>query len=446
MTPSLDHEVSDTSERPVHDLVGVGFGPSNLGLAIALRERRAAGGKAPTGLFLERQERFSWHQGMLLDDATMQISFLKDLVTPRNPASDFSFLSFLHRMGRLHDFINHKTLFPLRAEFHDYLVWCAQRVSDQVRYGQHVVALRPVTRHGKVVYLDVVARDTAGRETVERARNVVLAPGLRPSMPEGVHPSDRVWHSDTCYTASLTCPQPRCTVSRWWAQDRALPKSSATSTSGSPTSPSTRCSPATATARPTTPRSPTASSTPRQSMPTTAPPRVQRRTHHYHRNTNYSAVDPDLIANCTGASTPKVRGKQRLQIHNMTRVVALTETDDRVDLTWKTRPAENRPCSRRPVVYATGYQPVESGRCSATSATTACSTPPVGLLCSATTGSSPTTPSPAACTCRAAPSTRTGSPRCCCPTSPPAPPRSSTPSKRAAPRPNHCKPPQRRQP
>ena len=430
MTPSLDHEVSDTSERPVHDLVGVGFGPSNLGLAIALRERRAAGGKAPTGLFLERQERFSWHQGMLLDDATMQISFLKDLVTPRNPASDFSFLSFLHRMGRLHDFINHKTLFPLRAEFHDYLVWCAQRVSDQVRYGQHVVALRPVTRHGKVVYLDVVARDTAGRETVERARNVVLAPGLRPSMPEGVHPSDRVWHSEHLLHRLADLPaapvhgfavvgagQSAAEVVGHLHQRFAdLPVHAVFSRYGY--SPSDD-----------TPFANRIFDPEAVDAYYDAPQEFKDELMHYHRNTNYSAVDPDLIAELYRRFyAERVRGKPRLQIH-------------------KTRSAENRPCSPS-TTWSTrpATSRWTSGRCSATSATTACSTPPVGLLCSATTGSSPTTPSPAACTCRAAPSTRTGSPRCCCPTSPPAPPRSSTPSKRAAPRPNHCKPPQRRQP
>src|SRR5688572_29294308 len=94
----------------VHDIVGVGFGPSNLALAIA-----AAESAAPVGaVFLERQETFGWHRGMLLDDATMQVSFMKDLVTLRNPASRFSFLCYLHSRGRLIDFINHKSLFPLR--------------------------------------------------------------------------------------------------------------------------------------------------------------------------------------------------------------------------------------------------------------------------------------------------------------------------------------------
>src|SRR3954468_13513639 len=114
-----------------HDLVGIGFGPSNLGLAIALEEQ----GSPLSVRFVERQEAFGWHRGMLIEDATMQVSFLKDLVTMRNPTSSFSFLCYLNERGRLIDFVNHKSLFPLRIEFHDYLEWAAARVERLVRYG-----------------------------------------------------------------------------------------------------------------------------------------------------------------------------------------------------------------------------------------------------------------------------------------------------------------------
>ena len=129
------------------DLVGIGFGPSNLAMAIAVAEHNQATrpGEPPlTARFLERQASFGWHRGMLIDDATMQVSFLKDLATLRNPGSDFTFLRFLHERGRLIDFINHKTLFPLRAEFHEYFDWAAARVADQVSYDTEVLSLHPV--------------------------------------------------------------------------------------------------------------------------------------------------------------------------------------------------------------------------------------------------------------------------------------------------------------
>src|SRR5688572_28554058 len=136
----------------IHDLIGIGFGPSNVAMAIALSEHnaRVGGEEAVTAHFFEQQPRFGWHRGMLIDDATMQVSFLKDLVTLRNPASEFSFLCYLKSKGRLVDFINHKQLFPSRVEFHDYLQWAAERVTGYAEYDREVTAVRPVVRDGEV--------------------------------------------------------------------------------------------------------------------------------------------------------------------------------------------------------------------------------------------------------------------------------------------------------
>src|SRR5271156_6683743 len=98
-----------TPERT--DLLGIGFGPSNLALAIALAERGLR------GVFAEAQPRFGWHRGMLLPGARMQVPFLKDLVTLRNVKSAFTFLNYLSEHGRLVEFIGRHTLFPSRLEF-----------------------------------------------------------------------------------------------------------------------------------------------------------------------------------------------------------------------------------------------------------------------------------------------------------------------------------------
>lgn len=58
---------------PLHDLIGVGLGPANLALALALRESKV------DFRFFESKPCFGWHRGMLLENATMQIPFLKDL-------------------------------------------------------------------------------------------------------------------------------------------------------------------------------------------------------------------------------------------------------------------------------------------------------------------------------------------------------------------------------
>lgn len=186
-------------EEILFDLIGVGFGPSNLAMAIALHEHnaRVSPDEAVIGHFLERQPAFGWHRGMLLEDATMQVSFLKDLVTLRNPASEFSFLCYLRDKGRLVDFINHKSLFPLRVEFHDYFAWAARQVDYQVDYSSEAKLVRPVRdERGDIVSLEVTVGEESA-ERVYRTRNLVLGTGLRPKLPDGVTESEQVWHSSS---------------------------------------------------------------------------------------------------------------------------------------------------------------------------------------------------------------------------------------------------------
>ena len=99
----------------VHDLIGIGFGPSNLALAIALQEREKAQGKLDV-LFLDKQADYRWHGNTLVSQSELQISFLKDLVTLRNPTSPYSFVNYLKAHDRLVDFINLGTFYPCRLE------------------------------------------------------------------------------------------------------------------------------------------------------------------------------------------------------------------------------------------------------------------------------------------------------------------------------------------
>src|ERR1700756_871269 len=96
----------------VYDVVGVGFGPSGLALAVALDECE----HLLDCVFIERSVGVCWHEGMLMPDSRMQISCLKDLATLRNPYSRFTFLQYLKTVGRLNQFINLETLRTTRAE------------------------------------------------------------------------------------------------------------------------------------------------------------------------------------------------------------------------------------------------------------------------------------------------------------------------------------------
>lgn len=171
------------SQDAIHDVVGVGFGPSNLALAIALDEALRQRGAALSHHFVEKQPGFTWHGGMLLPDSDMQISFLKDLVSLRDPTSPLTFVNYLHQKGRLEAFINRKTFFPSRVEFNDYLGWVAARFAEHCSYGEEVTAVEPETAQGVVTGLRVRSRTASGGETVRRTHNLVVATGGSPRIP-----------------------------------------------------------------------------------------------------------------------------------------------------------------------------------------------------------------------------------------------------------------------
>ncbi|UFQ18658.1 MULTISPECIES: lysine N(6)-hydroxylase/L-ornithine N(5)-oxygenase family protein [Streptomyces] len=193
-----------TSAQEIHDVVGIGFGPSNLSLAIALEEHGVNVSARPVNAaFFERQPSFGWHRNMLLPSTTMQVSFLKDLATFRNPVSRFSFVSYLHDAGRLANFVNTQTFFPTRQEFHQYLEWAAAKLAHPVSYHSNVVGIR-VPREatgGPSPYVQVQVEDAdTGRTRLVNARNVAVSTGLVPRMPDGVARDERVWHSSEFLT------------------------------------------------------------------------------------------------------------------------------------------------------------------------------------------------------------------------------------------------------
>ncbi|MHC0430310.1 lysine N(6)-hydroxylase/L-ornithine N(5)-oxygenase family protein [Streptomyces sp. O3] len=345
---------------PIHDLIGIGFGPSNVAMAIALSEHNARVGRqeAVTAHFFERQPCFGWHRGMLIDDATMQVSFLKDLVTLRNPSSEFSFLCYLQAKGRLVDFVNGKNLFPLRVEFHDYFEWAAAQVDDMVSYGHEVVAVRPVVRDGVVEYVDVTAR--SGAETVvHRARNLVIGTGLQPRMPEGVERTDRIWHNSELLARvdELDGSDPSRFVVVGAGQSaaenvaylrRRFPDAEVCAVfSRYGYSPADDSSFANRIFDPDA-----------VDDYFTAPDEIKRKLMDYHGNTNYAVVDIDLIDDLyRQAYREKVLGSERLRFLNVSRLTDVVETPDKVRATVESLvTGERTPLDADVVVYATGYR------------------------------------------------------------------------------------------
>lgn len=169
------------------DVVGVGLGPFNLGLAALLdpvTDVRAA--------FFEAAPGFAWHPGLMLPGTTLQVPFLADLVSLADPTSRYSFLNYLHDRGRLYRFYFYERFHIPRREYDAYARWVAEQLAS-CRFGRRVESVVPAGPRGWTV----TVRDAAGDAASYRARHVVFGVGSRPYVPEVAagHLGDNVFHS-----------------------------------------------------------------------------------------------------------------------------------------------------------------------------------------------------------------------------------------------------------
>lgn len=175
------------------ELLALGAGPSNLALAVALEE--LAPELATRTLIIEQHENVVWQRGMLLPWTQSQVSFLKDLVTLRNPQSRFSFVNHLHSVGRLTEFVNLGSFTPYRMEISNYLLWVAESLAQvRIEYGRRCVAVEPtLSGDGQVERWTVRLADgsTIG------CRTLVVGAGRDSHIPEVFEtlPRERIIHS-----------------------------------------------------------------------------------------------------------------------------------------------------------------------------------------------------------------------------------------------------------
>lgn len=188
--------MDNSKDSAIYDLIGVGCGPSNLALAIALDEKKESY-RELNAVFLEKQANYRWHGNTMTSQSDMQISFLKDLVSLRSPTSPYSFINYLHAHERLVDFINLGTFYPSRFEFNDYLCWVAQHFSHQCRYGEEVTSIEPVISNGHIKTLRVLSCNSQNKECVRETRSLVIGAGGSPNIPTVFQPyrkDPRIFH------------------------------------------------------------------------------------------------------------------------------------------------------------------------------------------------------------------------------------------------------------
>jgi L-ornithine N5-oxygenase len=165
----------EKQKRDLYDVVGIGFGPANIALAVAAEEL-----KPNLDIrFIEKNPVAGWQEEMLLPESDIQNHPLRDLVTPRNPRSRYTFINFLFENGRLFEHLNLPIAHPLRLEYHQYVSWVAQHFTRNTAYGATVERITPIINEGRITSFCIRCSDNQHLQ----ARTVVLAPGRTPFIP-----------------------------------------------------------------------------------------------------------------------------------------------------------------------------------------------------------------------------------------------------------------------
>ncbi|QHI35948.1 L-lysine N6-monooxygenase [Kordia antarctica] len=174
------NKIPNTLNR-IYDVVGIGVGPSNLSTAALLSQVNQV-----KACFFEMNKEFNWHAGMLFPEATLQVSYLKDLVTLVDPTNPYSFLNFLSNKKRLYRFLTAGFSKIKRREFNQYLRWVCDSL-DTLEFNSKV---KDIQFNGNLFSIHTNTKTVF-------SKNLIMATGLTPKIPKCVRPyqCSRVFHA-----------------------------------------------------------------------------------------------------------------------------------------------------------------------------------------------------------------------------------------------------------
>lgn len=176
--------------KQLYDLLGVGIGPFNLSLAALLSPL-----KELNILFCDNKSKLQWHPELMMDNAPMQTSFLKDLVTPIQPTNPYTFMNYLVENDQFYHFLNTSRSSVTRYEFEHYLKWASEKMSDVLEFDSEILDIEHHNNHFRVI-----------KEDGEYfSRNLCIASGPVANIPQSAKPllSESVFHAKSPQIQSM---------------------------------------------------------------------------------------------------------------------------------------------------------------------------------------------------------------------------------------------------
>ncbi|ADF40881.1 lysine N(6)-hydroxylase/L-ornithine N(5)-oxygenase family protein [Priestia megaterium] len=174
-------------QRDILDVIGVGVGPFNLGLAALIDKTDC------TYKCFEQKKEFNWHPGMLLEGTTLQVPFMADVVTMVDPKSPYTFLNYLHEHERLYQFYFFEKFHIPRNEYNHYCRWVASQLSG-LEFNSTV---KEVKMHEDAKPFYEVTVEKEGKLHTYYSYHLVTGVGTQPVVPRDFQSvaSDTFYHS-----------------------------------------------------------------------------------------------------------------------------------------------------------------------------------------------------------------------------------------------------------
>lgn len=165
------------------DILGIGIGPFNLGLASLLSHHQEI-----KAVFLDKKQQFHWHEGLLLEGTTLQIPFFADLVTIADPCHPLSYINYLHQHDRLHQFYYYDHLLIPRREYDHYCRWASKQLPD-CHFGENVLDVTYDEKRDKFI---IESQSNNEQNQFYLSQDLVIGIGTQPHYPKWlsacVHP------------------------------------------------------------------------------------------------------------------------------------------------------------------------------------------------------------------------------------------------------------------
>lgn len=162
-------------KNTIVDFIAIGVGPFNLGLACLSEPIESL-----NGVFLDKKEKFDWHPGMLLEDTTLQVPFIADLVTLADPTSPFSFLNYIKEQGRIYSFYIRENFLLLRNEYNHYCQWVISKLTN-VYFNTEVTNVDYDEKDEIYVVTSICTKTQ--KIKIYKTKKLVLGTGTQPYIP-----------------------------------------------------------------------------------------------------------------------------------------------------------------------------------------------------------------------------------------------------------------------